>query len=117
MLRRHRERGRGTIGGDSRKSASIGTVGWGQSMNELSKSRRSSWGAMERAPSSAVYRALFEKSDLAFYVIAVMPDGSFRFEDANAAVAPFQIRPGESLAGSTPTEGLVPEIAVCLEEN
>ncbi|HEY5711237.1 MAG TPA: PAS domain S-box protein [Allosphingosinicella sp.] len=77
----------------------------------------STWKATERAPSSAVYRALFDNSDLAFYVIAVMPDGSFRFEDANVAVAAFQIRPAESLSGSTPADGLIPEIASCLEEN
>lgn len=65
----------------------------------------------------AVYRALFENSDLACYVIAVQPDGSFRFEDANDAVAPFLSRPVDEIAGRGIRDCLIPDVADCLEEN
>jgi PAS domain S-box-containing protein len=86
-------------------------------MNKQGKSERAGWEAAVRPTPRAVYRALFENADLAFYVIAVLPDGSFRIEDANAAAAPFQLRPDEKVVGCAPAECLIPDIAACLEEN
>ncbi|MFL6862019.1 MAG: PAS domain-containing protein, partial [Allosphingosinicella sp.] len=89
----------------------------GQVMVRQSKMERAAAETATPPDPRAVYRALFEHGDLAFYVIAVLPDGSFRFEDANAAMGPFQIRPGDKIVGRAPAECLIPAVAAGLEEN
>jgi PAS domain S-box-containing protein len=86
-------------------------------MARQGKTERARRESAPRPDPRAVYRALFEHADLAFFVIAVLPDGSFRFEDANAAVGPFQIRPDEKIAGQAPASCLIPAVAAGLEEN
>lgn len=86
-------------------------------MNELGKGIRSGARADAYPSRPAIYQALFDNPDLCVYLIEVLPDGRFRFMDANAAIAPFLIDRAASVSGRAPFDCLVETAAACLEKN
>lgn len=85
-------------------------------MNDLSNRARKR--PTESALSlDAFYAALFAHPNFLIYVIRVLPDGTFLFEDANHPVAQLANRPLDEVIGARPMDCLVPEIAECLETN
>jgi len=86
-------------------------------MNLVGNARSKSWRASSPLELKGFYDAIFSQPDLAVYVIRVCEDGTFRIEDANAAVAKLANRPIDELGGLTPHEGLIEPIANCLETN
>jgi signal transduction histidine kinase len=85
-------------------------------MNDLSN-RAGKRQAESALSLDAFYRALFAHPNFLVYVIRVLPDGSFLFEDANQPVAQLANRPLDEVIGARPRDCLVPEIAECLETN
>ena len=86
-------------------------------MNHVGNARSKSWRATSPVELKGFYDAVFSQPDLAVYVIRVCDDGTFRIEDANAAVAKMANRPVDEIRGLTPHEGLIAPIADCLETN
>ena len=86
-------------------------------MNHVGNARSKSWQATSPLELKGFYDAIFSHPDLAVYVIRVCDDGTFRIDDANAAVAKLASRPVSEIGGLTPHECLIEPIADCLETN
>ena len=86
-------------------------------MNDPRDARRTSVDATSLLGAKAFRDAVFNHPDFALYVIAVQPDGSYRFEDANAGVARLANRSLEEIPGCRPQECLIEPIADCLVSN
>ena len=86
-------------------------------MNHVGNARSKSWRATSPLELKGFYDAIFSQPDLAVYVIRVCDDGTFRIDDANAAVAKLASRPVGEICGLTPRECLIEPIADCLETN
>lgn len=83
-------------------------------MNDPRNATRTCVSAASTLGTKALRDAIFDHPDLAVYVIAVAPDGTYRFEDANAGVAALANRPLEEIPGCQPHECLSELIADCL---